>query len=202
MRQAITGLMLIMMTSTSALAIECRSSKGGDGYWSWRLIDGKKCWYAGQRMIDKSKLYWTTDLDKRAAAPSRIIDTTAPPPAAEAPNPPEIDLPTALQIQAEKLRIEAQRVQTVAFFKPEPEPEPPVPLPLPRPPTAPKLREHYYSQYLPPVLLTVFLICIAAFKRRDEVDDYPSHRTATNTSVFAGTITEDILRRVRQSIRA
>jgi hypothetical protein len=28
------------------------------GYWSWRLIDGRKCWYEGKPMLSKSSLVW------------------------------------------------------------------------------------------------------------------------------------------------
>src|SRR6266849_8049018 len=28
------------------------------GYWSWRLIDGRKCWYEGKPMLSKSLLEW------------------------------------------------------------------------------------------------------------------------------------------------
>lgn len=28
------------------------------GYWSWRLIDGKQCWYEGKPMLSKSLLEW------------------------------------------------------------------------------------------------------------------------------------------------
>lgn len=28
------------------------------GYWSWRLIDGRKCWYEGKPMLLKSLLEW------------------------------------------------------------------------------------------------------------------------------------------------
>jgi hypothetical protein len=30
------------------------------GYWSWRLIDGRKCWYEGKPMLSKSALEWPT----------------------------------------------------------------------------------------------------------------------------------------------
>jgi len=30
------------------------------GYWSWRLIDGRKCWYEGKPMLSKSSLEWST----------------------------------------------------------------------------------------------------------------------------------------------
>src|SRR5439155_25908732 len=39
------------------------SSAGG--HWSWRLIDGRKCWYAGKAVIAKSLLRWA------AAAPAQ-----------------------------------------------------------------------------------------------------------------------------------
>ena len=28
------------------------------GYWSYRLIDGRKCWYEGKSMLSKSLLEW------------------------------------------------------------------------------------------------------------------------------------------------
>ncbi|WP_298256849.1 hypothetical protein [Bradyrhizobium sp.] len=31
---------------------------GQHGYWSYRLIDGRKCWYEGKRMLSKSLLAW------------------------------------------------------------------------------------------------------------------------------------------------
>jgi len=32
------------------------------GYWSWRLIDGRKCWYEGKPMLSKSLLEWPARL--------------------------------------------------------------------------------------------------------------------------------------------
>lgn len=38
---------------------ECSASPGKThGHWSWRLIDGRKCWYAGKTAIAKSSLRW------------------------------------------------------------------------------------------------------------------------------------------------
>jgi hypothetical protein len=31
-------------------------SSNPHGYWSWRLIDGRKCWYEGKPMLSKSLL--------------------------------------------------------------------------------------------------------------------------------------------------
>ncbi len=35
------------------------------GYWSWRLIDGRKCWYEGQAMLSKSLLEWSVQASAR-----------------------------------------------------------------------------------------------------------------------------------------
>lgn len=39
---------------------QCSAAAPSDqhGYWSWRLIDGRKCWYEGQPMLSKSLLEW------------------------------------------------------------------------------------------------------------------------------------------------
>src|SRR5438552_8279900 len=41
-------------------------------HWSWRLIDGRKCWYAGKTVISKSSLRWP------AAAPAQAKADAAP----------------------------------------------------------------------------------------------------------------------------
>jgi hypothetical protein len=38
---------------------QCSATQGSRGYWSWRLIDGRKCWYEGKPMLSKSLLEWT-----------------------------------------------------------------------------------------------------------------------------------------------
>jgi len=43
------------------------------GHWSWRLIDGRKCWYAGKTVISKSLLRWP------AAVPAQAAVKVAPP---------------------------------------------------------------------------------------------------------------------------
>jgi hypothetical protein len=42
------------------------------GHWSWRLIDGRKCWYSGRAVISKSALRWA------AAAPAQAKAAAAP----------------------------------------------------------------------------------------------------------------------------
>jgi hypothetical protein len=38
--------------------IACRTSAGRGGYWAWRIIDGRKCWYEGKVGMSKDNLRW------------------------------------------------------------------------------------------------------------------------------------------------
>jgi hypothetical protein len=45
--------------TASAKAVECQTSRpAGPGPRSWRLIDGRKCWYEGALGMDRSLLHW------------------------------------------------------------------------------------------------------------------------------------------------
>ena len=39
-------------------AIECRARPESGEYWSWRQIEGRRCWFKGHRRIDKKLLSW------------------------------------------------------------------------------------------------------------------------------------------------
>jgi len=54
------AMLLLLITATVAAAIDCRSSRGGGGYQSWRYVDGRKCWYVGRPGMPKSRLHWRT----------------------------------------------------------------------------------------------------------------------------------------------
>jgi|SRR6266850_5900949 len=49
-----------MLTAQAKVPIrECSASPSKtQGHWSWRLIDGRKCWYSGKTVISKSLLRW------------------------------------------------------------------------------------------------------------------------------------------------
>src|SRR4249920_267369 len=41
------------------MKIVCKTSQGSTTtWWRWRIIDGKKCWFPGKAVIDKSQLTW------------------------------------------------------------------------------------------------------------------------------------------------
>jgi hypothetical protein len=47
--------------ATAIAKQQCSASMPSNpqGYWSWRLIDGRKCWYEGKPMLSKSSLEWS-----------------------------------------------------------------------------------------------------------------------------------------------
>lgn len=75
-----------LMTSAQA-ATECQPEivKGRTAHWTYRLIDGRKCWYEGKTQIPKSELYWA---DKKEPAAEANPPAAAVNPPAFAANPP------------------------------------------------------------------------------------------------------------------
>ena len=62
---------LIPINAPAAQIKECRATvpAKAQGHWSWRLIDGRKCWYAGKTVIPKSALRWPATTPAQAKAP-------------------------------------------------------------------------------------------------------------------------------------
>src|SRR4051812_44334833 len=55
----------------TAQATQCRIAKPTHQpghWWSWRLIDGRKCWYEGKTMVSKSSLHWSVPLSRESRA--------------------------------------------------------------------------------------------------------------------------------------
>src|SRR6202790_2699716 len=71
----------LVVVSTALAKQQCRPAMPSNShmYWSWRLIDGRKCWYEGKPMLSKSLLEWPAqgsaqpDTDK----PSNPLDSQA-----------------------------------------------------------------------------------------------------------------------------
>jgi hypothetical protein len=66
----------ILTAEAKAPIKECSASpQKAQGHWSWRLIDGRKCWYTGKTVISKSLLKWPAAVPAQAkavAAPVRV----------------------------------------------------------------------------------------------------------------------------------
>ena len=75
---------IVLVASIAALFVAgpaeakqpCSVAAGSQGYWSWRMIDGRKCWYEGKPMLSKAMLEWPAELP---AKPSALADATGAP---------------------------------------------------------------------------------------------------------------------------
>jgi hypothetical protein len=65
------------ITCSAYAAVPCHSSKDGDGYWSWREVDGRRCWYPGRPGKPKTELFWQSAA-KSMLARSMPMPTPAP----------------------------------------------------------------------------------------------------------------------------
>jgi hypothetical protein len=53
------ALIILVLASDTVTALECYTSAPRDlRHWSWRQIDGRRCWYPGLPGVSKSKLHW------------------------------------------------------------------------------------------------------------------------------------------------
>jgi|SRR5215470_1317524 len=103
MRGLLTTLLVCCCAAaSSAQAIECLSApnQSGTGWWSWREIEGRKCWYKKVGPVPpKSEFVW----------PEQAREA---PPAAEAPQP-SAPMPATEGMTSPPPRIEMARVKRV-----------------------------------------------------------------------------------------
>ena len=77
--------LLMVLLATPAQArdvVECSHEPRPDPrWWSWREVDGRKCWYVGAPNKPKSELYWrVNDRPMRSAQVQRRAEPTPPAP--------------------------------------------------------------------------------------------------------------------------
>jgi hypothetical protein len=59
---------LVPVGAANAKLTECSAARPSNAHAFWRLIDGRKCWYAGKTMISKSLLQWPAKTSVQAKA--------------------------------------------------------------------------------------------------------------------------------------
>ena len=65
------ALALFLVATPAHAVIECHPAPGHDGaYWSWREIDGRRCWYRGIRGMPKDHLRWPAPGELKKSAPT------------------------------------------------------------------------------------------------------------------------------------
>jgi hypothetical protein len=74
---------LLVLPASSVQAIECRAERPAHraAHWSYRMIDGRKCWYQGKNMISKSLLHWraSNTAPKKATDAESVTAVTSTP---------------------------------------------------------------------------------------------------------------------------
>ena len=124
----------LLLISSAASATECQSSPGQDGkWWSWRIVDSKRCWYEGRPGRSKDQLHWATQSPPPVV--TRPDPGDSPPPAP--PVPPQqptktVDAPPKVVSTVSPPALTSKPPQMAA--PPSSLPEPP---PLPAKPTKP-----------------------------------------------------------------
>src|ERR1700759_3771293 len=64
----------LFIAGAAAAKQPCNAEAGKQGYWSWRMIDGRKCWYEGKPMLSKALLEWPAE---SAALPDVKADSAS-----------------------------------------------------------------------------------------------------------------------------
>lgn len=64
---------LVGSTTVAQAATECQAEivKGRTSHWTYRLIDGRKCWYEGKTQLPKTELYWADSKAPEVAPQAR-----------------------------------------------------------------------------------------------------------------------------------
>jgi len=122
--------LLLPSSAAPAAAAEvtpCRESKGlSSTYWSWRLVDGRKCWFAGRASKPKHELAWMVRREPVPIVSPPVLSEQSPP------VDPDDDL-GATCCWPDLATLERE----VEALRPHPAPPPPMPLPPVPPPPSP-----------------------------------------------------------------
>ena len=72
---------LLFAAVSNAEAIDCSAELPAvrKGHWSYRVIDGRRCWYQGPRMIPKTSLRWAPGSFSNVPAKVPKLDDDADP---------------------------------------------------------------------------------------------------------------------------
>jgi hypothetical protein len=155
LRLALIAVALLAASTSPAAARQCLTEGK-----SYRIIEGRRCWFTGTRHLSKSELYWATGPARRATAKgerrrgrlSRVAIPMIPmptqeplPPEPPEPTPTKVDLNAALQARAQDLHaaLMAPKIVRTVLINPIELQAPPdippteVPMPRPRPEIAP-----------------------------------------------------------------
>src|SRR5215813_11432083 len=61
--------------------VQCEPQRVTGGYWAYRIIDGRECWYQGQPGKPKNELFWDRSPTERQRMDQPEAETKVEPPA-------------------------------------------------------------------------------------------------------------------------
>jgi hypothetical protein len=67
----------------AAQNVQCRTEPEGSGRWTWRTVEGRKCWFVGARDTPRESLHWPRE--QKRESPDDVANATAAPAADHAP---------------------------------------------------------------------------------------------------------------------
>ena len=151
----------LLLISSGASATECQSSPGHDGkWWSYRIVDSKRCWYQGSPGRSKNLLHWA----KQSPPPvvTRPDPGDSPPPAPPVPpqQPPEIVDTTPKVVSTVSIPVLTSKAPQMAA------PLPSLPPPLPAKPTPPQPSKWWTLLLIIPAIATGLAVVASQFLRR------------------------------------
>jgi len=157
----------LLLISSGASATECQSSPGHDGkWWSYRIVDSKRCWYQGRPGRSKDLLHWAKQ------SPPLIVTRPAP---GDRPHP---ALPVPPLQPTEIVDRTPKAVSTVSIPAPTskapqmaaPPPSLPEPPPLPAKPTKPS--KWWMLLLIIPAIATGLVVVASQFQPARRFKDF------------------------------
>ena len=151
----------LLLISSGASATECQSSAGHDGkWWSYRIVDSKRCWYQGRAGRSKDLLHWAKHSPPLVV--TRADPGDSPPPAPPVPpqQPPEIVDTTPKVVSTVSIPVRTSEAPQTAA----PLPSLPEPPPLPTKPTKPS--KWWMLLLIIPAIATGLAALFKNFRRR------------------------------------
>ena len=153
---------VLLLISSAASATECQSSPGHDGkWWSYRIVDSKRCWYQGSPGRSKDLLQWA----KQSPPPvvTRPDPGDSPPPAPPAPPLEATETITPKVVSTVPIPVPTSEAPQTAAPPPS-LPEPP-PLPAKPPPPQPsKLSKWWMLLLIIPAIATGLAVVASQFQ--------------------------------------
>lgn len=147
----------LLLISSGVSATECQSSPGHDGkWWSWRIVDSKRCWYQGSPGRSRDLLHWATQ--SPAPVVTRPDPGGSPHPAPPVPpqQPPEIVDTTPKVVSTVSIPVLTSKAPQMAA--------PPQSLPMPRPLSEPQPSKWWTLLLIIPAIATGLSVVASQFR--------------------------------------